>query len=88
MDFEKQVEFDKIKERWTGLAMTEWAKGQIKEATFLLSESELRKQLRDTTNSKKLMELLGTPPLQNVNEIKEILSISEKGGCLAPWQLG
>ncbi len=34
------------------------------------------------------MELLGTPPLQNVNEIKEILSISEKGGCLAPWQLG
>ena len=88
MDFEKQVEFDKIKERWTGLAMTEWAKGQIKEATFLLSESELRKQLRDTTNSKKLMELLGTPPLQNVNEIKEILSITEKGGCLAPWQLG
>lgn len=87
MDFEKQVEFDKIKERWTGLATTEWAKGQIKEATFLLSESELRKQLRDTTNSKKLMELLGTPPLQNVNEIKEILSISEKGGCLAPWQL-
>lgn len=53
-----------------------------------MSESELRKQLRDTTNSKKLMELLGTPPLQNVNEIKEILSISEKGGCLAPWQLG
>lgn len=87
MDFEKQVEFDKIKERWTGLATTEWAKGQIKEATFLLSERELRKQLRDTTNSKKLMELLGTPPLQNVDEIKEILSISEKGGCLAPWQL-
>lgn len=87
MDFEKQVEFDKIKERWTSLATTEWAKGQIKEATFLLSERELRKQLRDTTNSKKLMELLGTPPLQNVDEIKEILSISEKGGCLAPWQL-
>ncbi len=48
----------------------------------------LFRSLRDTTNSKKLMELLGTPPLQNVNEIKEILSISEKGGCLAPWQLG
>lgn len=87
MNFEKQIEFDKIKEHWMSLAMTERAKEQIRETAFLLSESELRKQLRDTTNSKKLMELLGMPPLQNVDEIKEILSISEKGGCLTPWQL-
>ncbi len=87
MNFEKQIEFDKIKDRWMGLAMTEWAKGQIQNATFLLSESELRKQIRDTTNGRKMMELLGMPPLQDVNEIKEILAISEKGGCLTPWQL-
>ena len=87
MNFEKQIEFDKIKEHWMSLAMTERAKEQIRETAFLLSESELRKQLRDTTNSKKLMEQLGMPPLQNVDEIKEILRISEKGGCLTPWQL-
>lgn len=87
MNLEKQIEFDKIKERWIGLAMTEWAKEKIKGTTFLLSESELRKQLRDTTNSRKMMELLGMPPLQKVEELKEILLISEKGGCLAPWQL-
>ena len=33
------------------------------------------------------MEKLGTPPLQNLTEIKDILVIAEKGGCLTPYQL-
>lgn len=70
MNIEKQIEFDKIKEMWMERAVTEWAKEQIKEMSFCLSERELRKQLRDTTDSRRLMEKLGTPPLQNVDEIR------------------
>ena len=84
MNIEKQIEFDKIKEIWM---VTDQAKERIKNVTFYLSESELRKQLRDTTDSRRLIEKLGTPPLQNVEEAKEILMIAEKGDCLTPYQL-
>ncbi len=87
MDIERQIEFDKIKEMWMERAVTKWAKDRIKEMSFCLSESELKKQLRDTTNSRKLMERLGTPPLQKVEEIWEILTIAQKGDCLTPYQL-
>lgn len=87
MNIEKQIEFDKIKEQWKNLAVTDKAKESIEETTCYLSEGELRKQLRDTTNSKMLLEKLGTPPLQNVAEAKEILAVAEKGDCLTPYQL-
>lgn len=87
MNTEKQIEFDKIKEKWSGLAVTEAAKERIWQTSFYLRENELRKELRDTTDGKKMIETLGTPPLQNVDEIKEVLMIAEKGGCLTPYQL-
>lgn len=87
MNIEKQIEFDKIKEIWKDLAVTDQAREQIQAVTFCLSELELRKQLKDTTDSKNFMENLGQPPLQNVSEIKEILMIAKKGGCLTPYLL-
>lgn len=87
MNIEKQIEFDKIKEMWMNLAITEWAKDKIKDVSFYLDEGELRKQLRDTTESRNLIEKLGTPPLQNLTEVKDIMMIAEKGDCLTPYQL-
>lgn len=87
MNIEKQIEFDKVKEMWAGLAVTEWAKEKIAAMSPYLIESELRKELRDTTNSRELIEKMGTPPLQNLSEIKEIMAASEKGDCLTPFQL-
>lgn len=57
MNIEKQIEFDKIKEMWINLATTECAKEKIREVSIYLNENELRKQLRDTTNSRNLMEI-------------------------------
>lgn len=87
METEKQIEFHKIKEIWSQLAVTQRAKERIAETTFILSEGELKKQLRDTTDSREMIEKLGTPPLQNVDEIKEIMMAAEKGDCLTPYQL-
>ena len=87
MNIEQQIEFDKIKETWMNLAVTVQAKERIKETSFYLSERELRKQLRDTTDARLLMEKMGTPPLQSVDEIKDILTAAEKGDCLTPYQL-
>lgn len=82
-----KTEFDKVKDMWIPLALTEWGKEKIRAVSFYLSESELRKELKDTTDSKNLMEKLGTPPLQNLEEIKEVLVAAEKGDCLTPYQL-
>ena len=87
MNIDRQIEFDKVKELWADLAITDWAKEKVRETTICFSETELRKQLRDTTDAKNLMEKLGTPPLQNISEMKEILTIAEKGDCLTPYQL-
>ena len=87
MNIEKQIEFDKIKALWTELAVTEYAKEKINSTTICLQETELRKRLRDTTDSREMVEKLGNPPLQNVTEIHEILQIAEKGDCLSPYQL-
>ena len=79
MNIDKQIEFDKVKEIWAELAITDYAKEQIRETTICLSENELRKLLRDTTSAKEMIEKLGTPPLQNITEIKDVLQIVEKG---------
>lgn len=87
MDIEKQIEFDKIREKWMELAVTEQAKEMIKGLSFYLSESELKRQLKDTTDSRNLIEKLGTPPLPDVQEIKESIAAAERGECLMPYQL-
>lgn len=87
MNIEKQIEFDKVKDIWSDLAVTDRAKEKIRQASLFFSETELRKQLRDTTDARHLIEKLGTPPLQNITEIRDILLIAEKGDCLTPYQL-
>ncbi len=87
MNIEKQIEFDKVKDMWIDLAVTDWAKEKIREATVYFSETELKNQLRDTTDARLLIEKLGTPPLQNMTEIREVLLAAEKGDCLTPYQL-
>ena len=87
MNIEKQIEFDKVKTIWKELAITDRAKESIENAGLCYSEKDLQKQLKDTTDARNLMEVLGTPPLQNITEIKEVLQIAEKGECLSPYQL-
>ena len=87
MNIERQIEFDKVKEMWAELAVTESAAERIRKADVCFSEDELRKQLRDTSDARELIEKIGTPPLQNISEVKDVLEIAEKGERLSPYQL-
>ena len=84
MMIENQIEFNKVKKMWSDLAITAKAKEQIADAWVILDESKLKRELKDTTDAKELIEKLGNPPLQDVSEILEILEIAEKGQCLSP----
>lgn len=87
MNLDRILEFDKVKEIWRALAVTEHAKQKIENAGFISAELELRKELKNTTDARELIEKLGTPPLQNVTEIKDVMEIAKKGDCLTPYQL-
>lgn len=87
MNIEKQLEFDKIREKWMNLAVTDKAVEEIRLTEICLDETDLRRKLRETSEGKELIEKLGMPPLQNVSEIKEIVTLAEKGSCLTPYQL-
>ncbi len=87
MNVEKVLEFDKVKELWKELAVTEEAKQKIADTGIILAESDLKKALKDTSDARELVEKIGMPPLQNVTEIKEVLESAKKGQCLTPYQL-
>jgi len=87
VNVDKILEFDKVKELWKELAVTEDARQRIADTGILLAELELKKALKDTTDARTLIEKLGMPPLQNVTEIKEVMESAKKGQCLTPYQL-
>lgn len=84
---EKTLEFDKIKETWKTLALTDWARQEIEKTEPCLSELELKARLRDTTEARILLEKCGNPPLTSLEGMGELLVIAEKGGCLTAGQL-
>ena len=84
---DKILEFDKIKEKWSELAFTEYAKERIRDAVPYLSENELRARLRETSEARILIEKNGNPPLVSLNGIREYLQVALKGECLSISQI-
>lgn len=87
MNIENVIEFDKVKLKWMSLAMTKAAKDRIEKVTPVMSERELRKNLRETTDSRTMIEKCGTPPLVSMEGMEGVLSTSLKGDCLTASQL-
>lgn len=87
MNTDKILEFDILKSKWKELAMTEYAKNEIEQTTPFLSEVKLKKSMKETSESKIMMEKLKTPPLVSMQGLDEILQIIKKGECLTPIQL-
>lgn len=86
-DTEAVLEFNKIKEIWKELALTERAREEIDEAGPLMEETKVRARLRETTEAKKMMETYGQPPLVSLEGVKEWMKTAKIGGCLTPEQL-
>ena len=84
---EKLLEFNKIKELWAEYALTESAKEKIRNIRPVLSEAELSVLQRETSQGKRMIELLGNPPLASIQGLAEIVDISGKGECLSVEQL-
>ena len=84
---DKVLEFDKIKEKWIELALTEWAKEKIKDTVPSMSENELIARQRETSEARELLEKSGNPPLVSLSGIRECIQTAAKGDCLSITQL-
>lgn len=84
---DKVLEFNKIKEKWIELALTEWAKEKIKDTVPSMSENELIARQRETSEARELLEKSGNPPLVSLSGIRECIQTAAKGDCLSISQL-
>lgn len=76
-----------ILEKLRECAATENAGNRIMEMDPILSETELRKQQRDTTQARAMIELAGTPPIPAMEHVEEYLQKAVRGDMLLPEQL-
>lgn len=81
------LELERIKQIWAQLALTEAARARIEAAEPILAERQLQAALRETTESRELLEKFGTPPLVSLEGMEMILLIVKKGDMLSPEQL-
>lgn len=84
---DKVLEFDKMKEKWIELALTEWAKEKIKDTVPSMSENELIARQRETSEARELLEKSRNPPLVSLSGIRECIQKAAKGDCLSISQL-
>ncbi len=81
------LEFNQILSNLSEFALSESAKTKIMALSPSLSERECKRHMRDTSEAKKVIESLGTPPIAIMTELDKILILAEKGSMLLPEQL-
>ncbi len=84
---EISLEFDKIKVKWEECTLTDAARKAIADTRLILADTELAARLRETTQSRQMLEKCGTPPLVSMEGIRETVTEAEKGQCLTPEEL-
>lgn len=87
MNTEKTLEFNIIKQRLIGLAITDNAKQRFETLVPSTDRKKVLEELQDTTEAKNILNICGTPPLPTISKLRNLLDIAQKGGMLRPEQL-
>ncbi len=81
------LEFTTILEQLSECAFSEKVKEMILDLKPFLSEKECKKKMDETTQAKKILEILGNPPISFMSDLDKILELSQNGSMLLPEQL-
>lgn len=81
------LEFNTIIEKLKEHALSERAKNTLDELSPDLNEKVCIRKMAETTSARKLLDILGSPPLPIMKGLDEILTLSHAGGMLIPEQL-
>lgn len=83
----KALEFHKILEQLSQNAVSETARQKLLALRPYLSEWEVNARINDTTEARRILDEIGTPPLPVMKDVEMLLELAEKGGMLIPEQL-
>ncbi len=72
-----------LKER----ANSEAARELLGQLSPYMGESELRKNMKDTTQARQMLDALGQPPLPSMDHVEEYLDQTVKGDLLLPEEI-
>lgn len=81
------LEFYRILEKLENLSHTEAAKEQIRNLSPSLKESQVQKDLRETTQARTIIDRMGLPPAVGMKELSGIITTVKQGGCLTAEEL-
>ena len=80
--FENMIEFDKVNEIWMSFAYTDTVKEMIKNMRPYMSETELLSRIRETSESRQMIETCGNPPVVSLSGVDKMLNAAKRGECL------
>lgn len=87
MDTITVLEFDIIINKLKEYAISQGAKEKLSDLAPYTKESEVIRRTQETTEARKLLDGLGTPPLSEMKNLAENLELAVKGGMLTCEQL-
>lgn len=79
--------FDMIRDMLADKACTAGAKEKIAVLAPFLAERELRSNLDQTSQARRILDALGLPPLSSMTEMEKIFALLQGEGLLSPAQL-
>ncbi|MFI3173799.1 MAG: DNA mismatch repair protein MutS [Bacillota bacterium] len=81
------LEFTTILEQLSEMSFSETVKETIRNLKPTLSEAECKKKMDETTQAKKVFEVLGNPPISFMTDLTKKVELSQNGSMLLPEQL-
>jgi len=81
------LEFDKIKQMLCDIAVSEEGRQMLNRLEPSLSEGEVKAWINETTQARKILDHMGTPPLSSMKDIRQLLELAQKGAMLSAEQL-
>ncbi|MGC7871351.1 endonuclease MutS2 [Desulfosporosinus sp. SYSU MS00001] len=86
MNTDSTLEFNIILETLAKYALSQRAQEKLLSLKPFLSERECKSKMQETTEAKKMLEGIGTPPLAVMKELDKSLDLTVKGSMLTPEQ--
>lgn len=83
----KILEYPTILQQLADFALTDFGQKTAMTLRPVMSETEIIAAQRETTEARLILDAVGLPPLVSLENVDELLTIAEKGGCLAAEQL-
>ncbi len=87
MNTNNTLEFNIILEKLSELALSENAKARLLKLEPFMNERECKRNIADTSDAKRILETMGSPPIAAMYELSKTLELAKKGAMLTPLQL-